>query len=589
MRLINTETFRLEEFPDERSVKYAVLSHRWEQQEVLFKHAMSSEGRKILKALQGFYKIKKCCDLAKSEGIPYAWVDTCCIDKGSSAELQEAINSMFRWYKSAVVCYAYLSDVAPNQSGGYVIGNSQWFKRGWTLQELLAPKEVVFYSCNWSIIGTRKSRAWEITPVTGIPRAILEKEFIADGRVLAAEIMSWAKGRQTTRVEDKAYSLLGLFDVSIPMLYGEGERAFDRLQEAILKYSEDQSLFAWSGIDLAKPGLLARTANGFPDMRRCDFSGRMRRRQSPAVTSEGVIVEFSLLPWAPNTYLAILNYEFTIDGEEPLQHGIFLRAVDQDNRFVRVKYAGEDLWVGSEFSGDLDGRRFHEGRSRVMKVTVVRRLHDDELVAARRLGSDVFMVSIAGWCDNWTVNNTRDVNKRVSMYERWKTEQNPVLPLLSMVPGTCGWVTSFQVPEAVKATGTLRSIILGFDFQFNPICYLSSGSFEGDGRYIFDRFLWNNSIWRSLDDSIVQDSLDDNFAGKNPLFISHVRGGEVWIKESEPGTLVMRFDNKFGMGKNPIIEIDARTQTSRGKQGMMELQIAGYSPMNFHIRQGWSS
>ena len=122
-----------------------------------------------------------------------------------------------------------------------------------------------------------------------------------------------------------------------------------------------------------------------------------------------------------------------------------------------------------------------------MKVTVVRRLHHGELVAARSLGSDVFMVSIAGWCDNSTVNNTRDVNNRVSMYDRSKSQKNPVLPLLSMVPGTCGWVTSFQVPEALKATGTLRSIILGFDFQFNPICYRSSSSFEGSGRHIFDR------------------------------------------------------------------------------------------------------
>ncbi|KAK5945818.1 hypothetical protein PMZ80_003026 [Knufia obscura] len=159
MRLINTRTYQLEEFHDEHQVKYAILSHRREDQEVLFKDMATGVDQDHIRNKTGWYKIQKTCEHAEKDGLHYAWVDTCCIDKSSSAELQEAINSMFRWYAKAEVCYAYLSDVSrPVRWFPKIFGlasrmaqdlvNSQWFKRGWTLQELLAPTQVIFFDAD---------------------------------------------------------------------------------------------------------------------------------------------------------------------------------------------------------------------------------------------------------------------------------------------------------------------------------------------------------------------------------------------------------------------------------------------------------
>lgn len=176
---------------------------------------------------------------------------SCCIDKSSSAELSEAINSMFRWYRDAEVCYAYLSDVpnAPPSSGEAWdhIKKSKWFTRGWTLQELVAPKDLRFYSEDWHHLGTKAQFADMISKMTKIGTRFL----FGDNLDLAsiAQKMSWAAHRHTTRLEDQAYSLLGIFDINIPLLYGEGSQAFQRLQHTLLTtYPEDQSIFVWGKI-----------------------------------------------------------------------------------------------------------------------------------------------------------------------------------------------------------------------------------------------------------------------------------------------------------------------------------------------------
>ncbi|KAK0639127.1 hypothetical protein B0T16DRAFT_336794, partial [Cercophora newfieldiana] len=163
---------------------------------------------------------------------------TCCIDKSSNTELCQAINSMYRWYREAVVCYTYLADV-PERG----FEESEWFDRGWTLQELIAPPLVVFFDAEWIRIGTKSSMSATISAVTCIPQKILLTSNHADASV--AQKMSWAAGRKTSVVEDRAYSLMGLFDISMPMIYGEGERAFVRLQEEILKMTDDLSIFVW--------------------------------------------------------------------------------------------------------------------------------------------------------------------------------------------------------------------------------------------------------------------------------------------------------------------------------------------------------
>jgi hypothetical protein len=168
---------------------------------------------------------------------------SCCIDKTSSAELSEAINSMFRWYSRSKVCYAYLTDVSYDGFDDS-LPKSRWFTRGWTLQELLAPSSVVFYSAEWTRIGDSEVLISVLRNVTRIDEGILSRTKSLDW-VSVAEKMSWAATRETTRVEDMAYCLLGIFDINMPLLYGEGGRAFQRLQEEILRNSQDQSLFAW--------------------------------------------------------------------------------------------------------------------------------------------------------------------------------------------------------------------------------------------------------------------------------------------------------------------------------------------------------
>ncbi|KAL8894451.1 MAG: hypothetical protein Q9207_008500 [Kuettlingeria erythrocarpa] len=204
------------------------------------------------KDFRGYEKIKQSCALAHSQGYQYIWIDTCCIDKSSSAELSEAINSMYDWYRCSAICYVYLNDV-PND---YItleetLRQSRWFSRGWTLQELLAPYDLEFYNKRWRSIGDKIGLAIQISSA-----AQINPQYITDwGSVRRASVatrMSWASGRNTTRLEDVAYCLMGLFEVNMPLLYGEGRKAFLRLQHEIAKNSDDESLFAWYSVDSTK-------------------------------------------------------------------------------------------------------------------------------------------------------------------------------------------------------------------------------------------------------------------------------------------------------------------------------------------------
>jgi len=215
MRLLDTKTLKLYEFFGSNIPPYAILSHTWGDGEVSFQEMQSGDaGSKA-----GYEKVKRCCEIAAAGGFQYAWVDTCCIDKTSSSELSEAINSMYLWYKDSGVCYAYLSDVpsidlqaVQEIRGSVPFRQSRWFTRGWTLQELLAPDELVFYAQDWTKIGPRSSLESLIKEITRIP--------LPEWRgACVAQIMSWASGRETTRSEDAAYCLMGLFGVNMPLLY----------------------------------------------------------------------------------------------------------------------------------------------------------------------------------------------------------------------------------------------------------------------------------------------------------------------------------------------------------------------------------
>ena len=248
MRLLNTRTLELTNFIGEHP-RYAILSHCWDAEEVLFSDLCNIEDAR---KKRGFSKVEKACEQAARDDFEYCWIDSCCIDKNSSAELSEAINSMFAWYRRASICYAYLADVEDLKS----FKQSRWFTRAWTLQELLAPSALQtvgkygmeFFSKDWQNLGSKASLSRLISDASGIGREYLEGKDLNDASISMR--MSWAAERKATRAEDIAYSLLGLFDVNMPLLYGEGKlKAFRRLQEEIMKISEDETLFAWGDAD----------------------------------------------------------------------------------------------------------------------------------------------------------------------------------------------------------------------------------------------------------------------------------------------------------------------------------------------------
>ena len=219
---------------------YAILSHTWgaDYEEVTFQDLAAGTG----KTKPGYHKLTFCGKQAAKDNLWWFWVDTCCIDKSSSAELSEAINSMFRWYHDSTKCYILLSDVSASDfaSNDNSFQNSKWFTRGWTLQELLAPKSAEIFSQEGDLLGDKTSLLREIGGVTGISEDALRGKPLSTFSV--DERMLWAKGRETKREEDMAYSLLGIFDVHMPLIYGEGkEKALRRLRKEIQEPFQNQN------------------------------------------------------------------------------------------------------------------------------------------------------------------------------------------------------------------------------------------------------------------------------------------------------------------------------------------------------------
>jgi len=231
-------------FNDDGPPPYAILSHTWtEGQEVTYNELLAGTG----KDKTGYAKIRFCGGRAAADGLQYFWVDTCCIDKSTSDELSTAINSMFRWYQRASKCYVYLLDVfvleevtdaeAFQITWEEAFRRSRWFTRGWTLQELLAPATVEFFSKEGKRLGSRISLEQEIHEITKIPIGVLRGQSLTEFSV--EERMTWAAKRTTTLKEDKVYCLLGIFEVFLSLIYGEGEAyATLRLREEIQRRQE---------------------------------------------------------------------------------------------------------------------------------------------------------------------------------------------------------------------------------------------------------------------------------------------------------------------------------------------------------------
>ncbi|PVH80147.1 HET-domain-containing protein [Cadophora sp. DSE1049] len=254
MRLLHRKddgNFGLTEFFGNKVPPYAILSHTWgpDGEEVIFKDIENGQASHK----SGWKKIEFCEKEAAHHDLEYFWVDTCCIDKSSSAELTEAINTMFRWYQEATKCYVYLTDVSTaicdaeklesEKSWKVELRNSRWFTRGWTLQELIAPASVEFFSVEGTRLGDKQSLEIEVHAITGIDIQALRGDDLSNFG--SGQKMAWASNRNTTREEDQAYCLLGIFDVHMPLIYGEGRRAFRRLEKEI----RESEKWNWSTVD----------------------------------------------------------------------------------------------------------------------------------------------------------------------------------------------------------------------------------------------------------------------------------------------------------------------------------------------------
>ena len=308
MRLLHTEDLHVEDFSGRKVPEYAILSHRWGDDEVSFQDLRcftepDEQRRHVLQLVfkvdssklfgKGFDKIKRFCTFAANQGYTWVWIDTCCINRESSAELSEAINSMFKWYKSAAICYAYLSDVSFENDMMHEFGRSSWFNRGWTLQELLAPREVLFLDSDFNVIGTKDALASSIEPCTGISTKIITGQISLFDESVATRL-SWAAHRISTRSEDTAYCLLGIFNINMPLLYGEGFAAFRRLQEEIIRSSDDETIFAHSHSGHSSPSALAHHPRNFLQHKKVvkgpppRFHDSSIGKSSYAVTNKGV-------------------------------------------------------------------------------------------------------------------------------------------------------------------------------------------------------------------------------------------------------------------------------------------------------------
>jgi hypothetical protein len=307
MRLIDVRTGKTELFQGNRCPPYAILSHTWgnaADNEITFQE-LETLSETELQARDGYRKFTYTKRQAFQDGLQYFWVDTCCIDRSSSAELSEAINSMFAWYEKATKCYVYLSDVTLNNSRDSLssesidrsFAQSRWFTRGWTLQELIAPKRLEFFDNSWTLLGSKKTLAATISRITGIPRVLcLNPSSIK--QISIAERISWAAKRKTRYLEDSAYCLLGLLDIKMPIIYGEGFRAFIRLRQEIIKKTVTVSSFTWENSKL-EPQPVARVltkdskvfasgGNMMPNPERADALGviqlRMPKMHLPITT-----------------------------------------------------------------------------------------------------------------------------------------------------------------------------------------------------------------------------------------------------------------------------------------------------------------
>ncbi|KAI0439834.1 HET-domain-containing protein [Xylaria telfairii] len=367
MHLINTQTLDIEEFYGTEIPKYAILSHTWRQrEEVTFQEWLRRDTDTSVQKKSGFTKILVACQLARSDSCDWLWVDTNCIDKTSSAELSEAINSMYEWYKESQACYVYLSDMSFSPGSEHLeefwnrFSKSRWWTRGWTLQELLAPERVLFYTQEWKLISDRDSLSDKIQRISGISKLFLYKERSDPITAPASEKMSWLSLRQTTRVEDTAYCMFGLFNINLPLLYGEGRKAFWRLQEEIIRVSNDHTLFCWTWTKTVPEGWVSMLApwpdtfansKGFQPLERYNVSKLMPTPYS--MTNMGLSIKLPIIRSLTSLFIFL---DVTHMGYHHSYAAYLHVAPNSKSGFRRCHYPRSPILL-REFTTETDDRR----------------------------------------------------------------------------------------------------------------------------------------------------------------------------------------------------------------------------------------
>lgn len=358
MRLVNVRTFKLKEFGEYEVPPYAILSHTWGLREASLRELRKATSISI-KTNQIFRKIVCACFQARKDCLQWLWVDTACIDNTSSVDVQEAVNSAYEWYQKSQICYVYLDDLdgsCPPLSDPTIEGcgrhgeqnhripfwaesmaNCKWFTRGWTVPELIAPMRIKFFGKTWKLVATKTNLVRYLSRITGIDAGVLTHARKI-GSVSIAVRMSWAANRQTTRIEDRAYSLLGIFGVSIPIVYGEGNRAFARLQEEIMKFSNDQSIFAWCTEKPDGTVLMADSPDDFASSRGIVVWGRPKSFQ---LTNQGLRATLPVIVEQKKhetSLLAVLN----LRHEDDLRGALALRLRQYPGNFDQFYLASGD-------------------------------------------------------------------------------------------------------------------------------------------------------------------------------------------------------------------------------------------------------
>ncbi|KAJ8113703.1 hypothetical protein OPT61_g4222 [Boeremia exigua] len=377
MRLLNTRTLKLHYFVADIP-EYVILSHTWGEEEVLLEDIDKPEVCKMI----GYTKILQCCQQAKEDGFEWVWIDTCCIDKKSSAELTEAINSMYKWYWEAATCYAYLADVTDVDDSSFE--RSRWFTRGWTLQELLAPSIVEFYTQNWRRLGSRIKLANRLACASNIERCyLLDRRLVSTASI--ATRFSWASLRQTTRPEDIAYCLLGLVGINMPMLYGEGAHAFHRLQLELIKQSNEHSIFTWhihgSPSHASFSAILAQSPEPFQSSAniRSIYPYRPAANMNFEMTNSGLRISLPCVPISQNRMVAILDCE-NGDGE---RLGIWLER-SGDGQFHRLPNSDLSVMKARDID-DAELREFYVRATRDLSPPIAKEHAYDIIVNCRQI------------------------------------------------------------------------------------------------------------------------------------------------------------------------------------------------------------